>query len=130
MTTPLEFLHTALCSAPYIMGGSGCRLDYDAQAYADAKKRLQREGTATRICIEDILIEMISNGDDIYIHDMEGDDEKTPINLEKLNETFKTKGFSDERFMEMISDFMNGNDDAITAWDFLQYVAYGESIFG
>lgn len=132
MEKPIDFLYASLCNVGYVMRESGFVLDYYKHEYAEAKKRLQIEkGENVIICYENILLNMLENGDSLYIVDEEDmEHARTPINLEKLNKLFDEKSFSDSTFLNLIITFKTEQDDAVTAWDFIQYVAFNEIIYG
>ena len=96
--------------------------------YSNAKKRLQERGE-TSICIEDIYIEIIKNGDVIQFTDYEGEEF---INLHIEDAVANFNALKDEEKIDL-AKLLDEDDCSTDVWDCfnaIQYALYGEVIFG
>lgn len=114
-----EFFYNALCNCLDYMGGYGLRVDYSKEHYAQAKSKL------TSPCFEDVLMQILRDGNTFGFKDIEGDGEYSKqISLKDVHE--KMSNVDPNRLLEMI----NEHDDAETADVIIQTVFYDEVIFG
>ena len=114
-----EFFYNALCNGLDYMGGYGLRMDYKNEHYAQAKAKL------TEPCFEDVLMQILRDGNTFGFEDIECDGEYSKqITLEDIHN--KMSNVDPNRLLEII----NENDDAETADVILQTVFYDEVIFG
>lgn len=120
-----EFFYNALCNGLDYFGSYGVFIELDMKAYKKAKSTLNKKGV-TSTCHEDVLMEILRNGDTIKFIDEECDGEYSrDLTLEMVhNNVGKTDV---DHLMNMITE----NDDATTADVIIQAVLYdGETIFG
>jgi len=121
----LEAVYTALCSGLPTLAMSGLELDYDASEYADARKALLDANSGTAPCIEDVQREMLRRGHDLIFIDNESDGEEIGrLNLRVIEENWnKIDG-------RTLGDYLNFNDDADTADNLIQWLVFGELVYG
>ena len=96
--------------------------------YANARKRLKESGMES-ICIEDVYIEILKNGDEIIFTDYEGE-ELIPLNLDVALINFNS--ISDAEKIEL-AKLIDEDDCSTDVWDCfnaIQYALYQEVIFG
>ena len=114
-----EYFYNALCNGLDYMGGYGLRMDYKKEHYAQAKSKL------TEPCFEDVLMQILRDGNTFGFTDIEGDGSyDVQITLEDVHN--KMSNVEPNRLLEMI----NEDDDAETADVIIQTVFYDEVIFG
>jgi hypothetical protein len=114
-----EFFYNALCNGLFDMRGYGLEFKYNKDHYAQAKSKL------TSPCFEDVLMQILRDGNTIGFEDVECDGEYSKqITLEDVHT--KMSSVDPERLLEM----KNETDDAGTADVILQTIMYGEVIFG
>jgi len=114
-----EYFYNALCNGLDYMGGYGLRMDYKDKHYVQAKSKL------TSPCFEDVLMQILRDGNTFGFEDIECDGEYSKqITLEDVHT--KMINVDLERLMEMV----NENDDAETADVIIQTIFYDEVIFG
>ena len=128
-----KILHDAFCNGGLSeLNHSGIEIEWDSEInsnnYSNAKKRLQESGM-TSICIEDVYIEILKNGDCIQFTDFQEDE---LINLDINNALSNFNSLKDEEKMEL-AKFLDEDDFSTDAWDCfnaLQYAFFGKIIFG
>ena len=114
-----EYFYNALCNGLDYMGGYGLRMDYKKEHYAQAKSKL------TEPCFEDVLMQILRDGNTFGFEDIECDGEYSKqVSLKDVHD--KMSSVDPERLVEMATE----NDDAETADVILQTVFYDEVIFG
>lgn len=120
----LKILHSALCNGWNEMLHFGLECDYDGDDYAAARDTLIAAGnTAEELCFEDILIQLVRNGKTITVSDIELGDEPEVVgylSLANLNANW------DKAPARILLAYINGEDDAWTAVDFMQVISMGE----
>lgn len=119
-----EFFYNALCNGLGYFSGYGISL-YEGKNYNKAKKTLAEKGNISP-CYEDVLMEILRNGDTLNFVDEECDGEYSrKVTLEMVhNNVGKTPAHH-------LLNVINENDDAETADCIIQSVLYdGEIIFG
>ena len=99
------------CAAAY-----GLRLEFDQDAYNKVSKYTN--------CFEDILMEMLKNGESLTLVDEEGGEDSWTITLDDVHWRMSKVP------MRHLMDMINENDDAITADAIIQYVFMEDIIFG
>lgn len=115
----LEVLHTALCDGLGQICGYGFQVDYTKEAYTTAKEKLSNP------CYEDVLIQLLKDGEDITFVDVENDGEETSVlNLATFLERYNNVP------KDTIKKLKEGDYDANDADDFLQYILFNEITFG
>jgi hypothetical protein len=114
-----EFFYNAICNGLSEMNGYGLEFKYNKDHYAQAKSKL------TSPCFEDVLMQILRDGNTFGFEDVECDGEYSKqITLEDVHT--KMSSVDPERLLEM----KNETDDAGTADVILQTIMYGEVIFG
>jgi len=114
-----EFFYNAICNGLGYVCGYGLQLDYVKGAYSQAREKL------TNPCLEDVLMQMLRDGESLTFVDVEGDGDMTrSITMKEVH-----KRMSDVPAQHLI-DMDSGNDDATTADVILQTVFFEEIVFG
>lgn len=118
------YFHNSLCNAigTGYMEQMSLELCFDQNQYETAKQNLVEQGN-TSICYEDVLMQILRDGNTLTLLDQESDDEYK-INLSDVH----TK-VSKTPFKHLI-DIISEQDDAVTADVLLQTVFCGEVIYG
>jgi|688.fasta_scaffold376501_2 hypothetical protein len=124
-----ELFFNALCNGlGYMCSGYGLRFEYNKADYKTAKLKL-----ATRtsdysefqaICYEDVLMQILRDGNKLSIVDEEGDEDTVCITLADVHARVQNAP------SRHILDMINEHDDAVTADVILQTVFLGEVIYG
>ena len=103
----------------------------NAMNYTNARTRLkEKQKENETICIEDVYIEILKNGDAIIFTDNEGDDELIQLRLDDA--LLNINSINDENKIELAKLLDEDNCDA-DAWDYfnaIQYALYKEVIYG
>lgn len=92
-------------------------------------------------CYEDKCADVLLNGGKIYITDIQAEkvvygELPHTIDAEDESVTYEVtlgdflKGFSNAAAMEYVQDLANENDDYWTAYNLIQFVLFGELIYG
>ena len=120
-----EFFYNALCNGlGYFTNGYGVVMDLDMKAYKKAQGTLSANGNNAP-CYEDVMMQMLRNGDTLDFVDDECDGEYSrKVTLEQVHENVPLTPI--DHLMNMITE----NDDAETADVIIQSVLYKEIIFG
>jgi hypothetical protein len=114
-----EYFYNALCNGLSEIRDYGLRVDCNEEHYAQAKAKL------TSPCYEDILMQMLRDGNTFGFEDVEGEGEyDKQITLEDVH--IKMNNVDPTRLVEMLT----GNDDAGTADVIIQTVFFDDIIFG
>lgn len=113
---------SALCNGALSdLYSSGIGLGYEKSVYQFHKQ----EGD----CFEDVLIRMVNAGEAIDLCDLEDDGETVgQITLAKATEFINST--EDAHAIEVIQQLVNEEDDSETGYCFLQFIAFGEIIYG
>lgn len=115
----LDVLYTALCDGLSYFCGYGFEIDYNKEQYKEAKEKLNNA------CFEDVLIQLLKDGNNITFVDVENDgEETTPLNLASFLDRYS---FVPDDTIKALKD---GDYDAIDADNFLQYILFSEITFG
>jgi hypothetical protein len=121
-----QVLHTILCDGLSPLNGCGLDIKYSDKSYAAAKKTWLEANPAKSPCQEDIWLQIIKDGN-FTIVDLEGEGEHTKkLTLDMLD------SIKSERVVGLIKNILDedGDYDAWDAFDILQYILYGELVFG
>jgi hypothetical protein len=124
-----ELFFNALCnSLGYMCSGYGLRFAYNKTDYKKAKLKL---ATSTSdysefqaICYEDVLMQVLRDGNKLSLIDEEGDEDTVSITLADVHARVQN---SPSRH---ILDMINEHDDAVTGDAILQTVFLGEIVYG
>ena len=114
-----EYFFNALCNGLQEMQYYGLGLDYEATEYKEAKEKLESP------CYEDILMQILRDGNRLTMVDVEGEGDMTrSINLQDVHERVQ------QTPLEHLQAMIDEEDDAVTADVILQTVFFSEIIFG
>ncbi len=118
-----EIFFNALCNGlGYIEGGYGLELRYNMREYVKASERLKANGISPSY--EDVYMQILRSGGTLTLVDLENGEEPRTIRLADVHEWVqKTDPYH-------LQDYIDENDDAVTADVVLQTVFYHEVIFG
>jgi hypothetical protein len=111
-----------------------CSISVDWQSkpnsinYGNAKHRLIESGN-TSICLEDIYIEILKNGDAIIFTDYEGE-ELIELKLDDALNNFNSLSDEEKIDLAKLIDDDNCSTDAWDCFNALQYALYKEVIYG
>ena len=108
----------ALSNGLGYIGGYGLDLDYKKEDYKKAKDKL------TSPCYEDVLLQILLDGNSLTIVDEEDEDNINTITIQDVYDRISSTPF------DHLSDMINGNDDATTADVILQTIFFNEIIYG
>jgi hypothetical protein len=108
----------ALSNGLGYIGGYGLDLDYKKEDYKKAKDKL------TSPCYEDVLLQILLDGNSLTIIDEEDEDNINTITIQDVYDRISSTPF------DHLSDMINGNDDATTADVILQTIFFNEVIYG
>lgn len=121
----MELFHNALCNIGSYFNDHGIELDYNEDEYERAKENWKAKHPNQKPCIEDVLIQILEDGNELIWNDREGDGD---------NDCRLTKAMLIENFefvpRDIIGAYLCENDDAETADSLIQSVLYKEIIFG
>lgn len=124
---PLEaenYFHTALCNGLSAFDYYGISISYSPYEYEKAVNYL-KENKLNR-CYEDILLQILRNGSNLFIVDNEGNatEIETSLTIKDVHE--RLHNAPNKHLMDMILE----QDDETTADVILQWVFFQEIIFG
>jgi hypothetical protein len=129
LLTPTEaenLFYDALCNAlNYMESGYDLELVYSDTDYNTAKSNFKAQnGDDVAICYEDILMQILKDGNRLKIVDHGGDSYTRSITIEDVHKNVALTP------VNHLLDAINENGDAITGDCILQSVFFGEVIFG
>jgi hypothetical protein len=120
-----EYFYNALCNEGGQLNGYGIELDYSKEDYKNAKLSWVSKNPESSACIEDILMEILRNGGQLTLNDIEGEGDNTKsITLKDVHERVQKAPLSH------LVNMINEEDDAETADVILQTVFLEEIVFG
>lgn len=120
-----SIFHTALCNGLGYMSGYGLALNFKKEDYQSAKENLKSKlGENTSVCYEDVLLQILRDGNSLTMVDEESDGEETIITIQDVYDRVQK---TPTRFL---MDMINEQDDAETADVVIQTVFFGEIVFG
>ena len=117
-----EFFYNALCNGLQELSGYSLQLNYDKSAYSYAKELLMERGKIF-ICYEDVLMQILHNGHNLRLVDIDDEGMDASITMKDVYERVPTTP------EPHLSDMLNETDDACTADAILQTVFYNKIIF-
>lgn len=118
-----HIIHDAFCNSTGVYGA--VQLSCKRDEYNEAKERL-RARTNNMICKEDVWLEILHMGKTLYLVDQETE-EKHSFNYDSI----RSKLSSDNKHLvKMIMESLSEHSDADTADNLIQYMVYGDIIFG
>jgi len=114
-----EYFLNAMCNGLGYVQDYGLGLDYEQKDYTEAKEKL------TNPCYEDVLMQILRDGNRLTMVDVEGEGDMTrSICLQDIHE--RVQNTPHEHLMDMVDE----NDDVVTADVILQTVFFSDIIFG
>jgi hypothetical protein len=118
-----EIFFNAMCNGLGYVTGYDLELDFNDEEYKAAATKLKESGTSP--CFEDVLMQMLRDGNSITLVDIGCEGEYTrSIRLSDVHERVALTPTSH------LMDMINENDDACTADVVLQTVFFEDIIFG
>lgn len=118
-----QFFYNALCNGlDYICGDYGLTLHVKDKDYKSAKLNLSKGSES--VCYEDVLLQVLRDGNKLTLLDQEGGEDRWTISLDDVHEKVS------ETPINHLLNMINENDDAVTADVILQSVFIGEVMFG
>ena len=117
-----KYFYNALCNGLGYFESYDIELKYDEQEYKKAKKTAKAEDGGV-VCYEDILMQMLKNGNTLLAEDSNADETYT-LTLESMY--FQMSEVPANTLLEMI----NERDDADTSDIILQVCFIGEHTYG
>jgi hypothetical protein len=126
--TPEEsenYFYNALCNGLDYIGGYDLELMWDKKHYSAARKKLQELKPNETVCYEDVLMQILRDGNEIWFIDNGSDGEQYTITLELVHE--RVSKTEKRHLFNMILE----QDDAETADVIIQSVLFdGEIVYG
>lgn len=121
-----EYFYNALCNGlGYVCNSYELSLDLDMDEYKKAKDDLSKQSPPNdTICYEDVMLQMLRNGNKLTLVDEGGGDDSWSITLDDVHKRMNKVP------PRHLMDMMNENDDGITADAIIQSVFMDEIIFG
>jgi len=125
--TPEEsenYFYNALCNGLSYIEGHGLEVQFKNSEYVAAKAKLEKTLINQSVCFEDVLMEILKQGNKLYLVDVEGGDDIVDITLQHVHE--RVQNTEPTHLMDMV----NETDDVCTADVILQTVFLGSIIYG
>jgi hypothetical protein len=120
-----QMFHSALCNGLGYMGGYGLEFEFKKEDYDSAGRNLREAAPDTAVCYEDVLMQILREGGELTMVDVECDGEYTrSISLADVHDRVQQ---APARFL---MDMIKEQDDAETADVILQTVFFEEIVFG
>jgi len=119
-----EMFHNALCNGLGYISGYGLSLGYEKEDYRNAKSKLTDSSEFGGVCYEDVLIQILRDGNTLLLVDEEGGEDSAMISLADVHSRVQ------ETPLDYLMQMLNEEDDAVTADVILQTVFLGEVIYG
>ena len=118
-----EIFFNAMCNGLGYVTGYDLELDFNDEEYKAAATKLKESGTSP--CFEDVLMQMLRDGNSITLVDIGCEGDYTiSITLKDVHERVALTPTSH------LMDMINENDDACTADVVLQTVFFEDIVFG
>ena len=114
-----EIFFTALCNGIDYVSGYGMLMETNADDYLKAKDSLDESA-----CYEDILMQILRDGNKLTLVDYEDDEEQYSITLKDVYK--RMPNVPTDNILNIIAE----NDDAIDADVVLQTIFFNDIIFG
>lgn len=124
-----EFFLTALCNGVSTgqMRSHGLVVDCDDNHYQSAKEKLLKKTDGKAVCIEDVYMQILRDGNPLIVTDEEGGGDSeynVKVTLDMVHERVHTAP------VQVLVNVHNEQDDAEDADAILQTVFFNEIIFG
>lgn len=118
-----KVLMDVLCNGGVsFLHSSGIDLELDDDIY----KKHKQSGD----CIEDVMMKMLNSGEAISFVDSEDDDSEYTKDLTLELATERLSNITDEHFLQCVKNVIEDNGDAEDGFAIIQFIIYGEVIFG
>jgi hypothetical protein len=117
-----KFFYNALCNGLGYFQSYDIELKYDEAEYKKAKETAKAEDDG-KVCYEDVLLQMLKNGNTLFAEDSNSDETYT-LTLDKIYEQMQ------EVPANTLLEMINERDDADTADIILQVCFIGEHTYG
>jgi hypothetical protein len=114
-----KYFLNALCNGLGELSGYSIELEYTDEVYKSAKANI----TETNPSYEDVLMQILKDGNGLELIDMEGGEDTVTITIEDVYNKMPLVPF------KHLSAMILENDDAETADVILQTIIYGNVIF-
>ena len=118
-----EYFLNALCNIDYVCSGYGLDLQYDDNAYSEAKAKLKALKPDEAICYEPVLLQILRDGGELNLYDEESEEDNI-ITLKDVHERVA------ETPIDHLMDMIGERGDAVTDDVIIQTIFLGEIIFG
>ena len=120
-----QMFHSALCNGLGYMGGYGLEFEFKKEDYDSAGRNLREAAPDTAVCYEDVLMQILREGGELTMVDVECDGEYTrSISLADVHDRVQ------QAPAKFLMDMIKEQDDAETADVILQTVFFEDIIFG
>jgi len=117
-----KYFYNALCNGLGYFQSYDIELSYDEKEYKKAKETAKAEDGGS-VCYEDVLLQMLKNGNTLFAEDSNSD-EKYTLTINKVYEQMQ------EVPANTLLEMINERDDADTADIILQVCFIGEHTYG
>lgn len=117
-----EIFHCAMCNGLAEMSYYGLELTYNEEEYQVARKQLKKGDNI--VCYEDVLLQMLRNGNSLTMHDFEQEEYNVTISLSDIHERMERVP------KKVLMEYIEERDDAFSADTVLQVCFFNEIIFG
>jgi len=123
-----ELFHAALCnSLGYMCSGYDLSIGYHKQDYKNAKAKLTDPSEFGGVCYEDVLLQILRDGNTLTIEEECSELENSEIFAITLSDVHARV---QETPVDYLMQMINEEDDAVTGDVILQTVFLGEVIYG
>lgn len=119
-----EIFFNALCNGQYYLGDYGFELFYSKKEYIKAKKELDEKEASN--CWEDILMQILRNGQELKLVNLEEDEDEREIFPITLQDVYTNMALVPTFHL---MDMLNEKDDAITADAILQTIFFKDIVY-
>jgi hypothetical protein len=120
------YFHNALCNGLNYIAGYGLEIEYTGAELKQAQTNYASAHPNELACYEDILMQILRDGNTLKLTDNEDEDEDNVKEI-KLSDVHERVA---QTPIEHLMDMINENDDADTADVIIQTVFLGEVIYG
>lgn len=118
------YFHNALCNGLAYIAGYNLEIEYTGAELKQARANYAAAHPNELACYEDILMQILRDGNTLKLIDNEDEDNVKEIKLSDVHERVA------QTPIKHLMDMVNENDDADTADVIIQTVFLGEVIYG
>jgi len=120
-----EIFFNALCNGLSYVSGYGLEMSMSEDEYKQSKKNWLEKNPGNSPCYEDILMQMLKDGYQLTLEDLENDGDYTKsITISDVHQKVQKVD------IDNLNNIINENDDANDADVVIQTVFFDEVIFG